>query len=278
MIAGPNSRFVIRLDSNEMIERERFAALLAAIENQVRTVGFAGPQAVLAIGAVDHGSIEVTVAIVGSVAATLLAIPGFLVALRQLAQERGREPNDFAVALAEVMALDGVMTVDLKHRETNITIRRDEVPFVQRIARGGDLAREHPRIAIEPLATEVDEEDDLDRVVEDEDQDWVPVLKAGDAPPREAYQGPSGQLAGVPLIGEFEMVELPNGDHEMRFLPRDTTLAPYFVVTSNAYDPDPIEFVQYQVVGNVTLEAGSPGLLEIVTISPPDDTFLSFRS
>lgn len=278
MITDPNTTFIVRLDTNEMIERERFAALLANIEEQVRADGFAGPDAVLAIGAVDRGSVEVTVAIVSGVLATVLAIPGFLVALKQLAQERGREPNGFAVALGEVMALDGVMKVDLRHRDTAVTIRRDEVPFVQRIALGRDLAPEHRRIMSEPLTPEVDEEDDLDRLVEDEDQAWVPMLKAGDAPPREAHEGPSGQVAGLQLVGEFERHELPNGSYEMRFVPRDATFAPYFVVTSYTYDAEPMEMVQYRVIGNVTLDAGEPGQIEVITISPPDDALLTLRS
>lgn len=278
MIADPNTTFVVRLDTNEMIERERFAALLATIEDQVRAQGFAGPNATLAIGAVNRGSVEITVAIVGTLVATVLAIPGFLIGLKQLAGERGREPNDFAVALAEVMAFDGVTRLDFRHRDTVVTIQRDEVPFVQRIALGRDLTLDPKRIALEQAPDEVDEEGSLDRVTEDEDQDWVPLLNASDAPPREVQEGPSGQVAGLQLIGEFERHDLPNGSQETRFVPRDATFAHYFVVTSFAYDAEPMEMVQYQVVGNVTLDPESQAQIEVLTISPPDDALLTLRT
>ncbi|RUN76494.1 hypothetical protein EJC47_11015 [Sphingomonas sp. TF3] len=278
MITDPNTTFVVRLDTNEMIERERFAALLAAIEEQVRADGFAGPDAVLAVGAVDRGSVEVTVAIVSGVAATLLAIPGFLVALKDLSRQRGRDPNPFAVAVGEVMALDGVMRIDLRHRDTLVTISRDEVPFVQRIAFGSDLAPEHPRTLPQAMPAEIDEEDDLDRVTEDEDQDWVPLLKASDEPPREASEGPSGQVSSLQLVGEFEHHDMPDGTRELRFVPRDTTFAHYFIVVSNTYEAEPMEMVQYQVTGNVTLDAGSPGQIEIVSIAPPDDAMITLRT
>ena len=36
--------------------------------------------------------------------------------------------------------------------------------------------------------------------------------------------------------------------------------------------------VQYQVIGTVTLDAGSPGQIEIISIAPPDDAMITLRT
>ena len=280
MVPDPDTTFLIRLHTNEMIERERLAALLAAIEAELRRHQFAGAEAILLVGAVRRGSVEVMLGIVGAAAGVfsmLLAIPGFLVGLKQLAADPKAEPNDFAVAIGEVMALDGAARVTLVHRDKVVTIHRDEVPFVQRIAL--DDQRRSTRATHLSLGGVLPEEQGPDEgLVEDEERDWVPMLEASDHPPRETASEPTGQVNSLTLVGEFENFQRQDGSSEARFVPRDAMLAPYFIVTSRAYDAEPMEFVQYQVVGNVAMDGDGPATIELLSIAPPDDALLTLKT
>ncbi len=59
MIPHPDTTFTLRLDTNEMIERERFADILTVVEQEIRRDGFAGQQAILVVGGVKRGSVEI---------------------------------------------------------------------------------------------------------------------------------------------------------------------------------------------------------------------------
>lgn len=278
MIPAPDSEFLLRLETNEMIERERFTSLLSAIEDAIRRNRSTGPDAYLLVGAIRRGSVEVVLAIGGLVTTVVMTLPSFLVDLKQLARDRRTEPNQFAVAIADVMAFDGTSRVDFVYRDKTVTIHKSEVPFVQRIAFGREIRTDRQQ-TIRPEELQADENaEPQEGQVEDEDQDWVPTLEARDAPPRESGEGPSGYVTSISLVGEFENIERNDGSREVRFVPRDSTLAPYFVVTSNAYEAEPMEMVQYQVMGNVTLEGDGPGTIEVMSIAPPDDALLTFRS
>lgn len=65
MIPHPDTAFSLRLNTNEMVERERFTTLLSVIEDEIRSSGFAGRHAFLVIGGVSHGSVDVLLAIAG---------------------------------------------------------------------------------------------------------------------------------------------------------------------------------------------------------------------
>lgn len=278
MTPTPGSDFNLRLQTNEMIERERLAALLAAIENAVRQNLHSGSRAYLLVGAVRAGSVDIALALGGIAATVIVGLPPCLVALKQLARDRRPEPNAFAVALADVMAFDATNRVDFIHKGKVVTIERNEVPFVQRIAFGRDIQEERPQ-AIRPEELQPqDESSEPDRGVEDEDQDWVPTLEAGDHPPREARAAPSGYFNSLTLAGEFETVRNRSGASELRFVPHDTSFAPYFLVSSNAYEVEPTQHVAYTVTGNIAVDPEGVATIEVLEITPPGDTFLTLRS
>ncbi|HEY0112200.1 MAG TPA: hypothetical protein VGB59_03500 [Allosphingosinicella sp.] len=278
MIPTPGSEFLLRLETNEMIERERLAALLSQIEDVIRGSLPGGSRAYLLIGAFRRGSIELFLGI-GAIATTVvMQLPSFLVDLKKLASDRRAEPNPFAVALADVMAFDGTSSVDFVHKDKTVTIHKSEVPFVQRLSFGRDLANNRAQ-AIRPEELQPREEADPENgQVEDEDQDWVPTLEAQDHPPREARAAQSGYISSITMVGEFEKAREHDGSTEIRFVPRDSTFAPYFVVTSNAYGDDPAEFVLYEVTGNVTIDGDGPGSIEVLDVLPPGDALLTLRT
>jgi hypothetical protein len=69
-----------------------------------------------------------------------------------------------------------------------------------------------------------------------------------------------------------------DGTTEMRFVPVDRTFAPYFIITSKAYEPNPAEMVQYQVVGNNNIDANGPATIDVLSIAWPDDALITFRT
>ena len=278
MVPAPDTEFLLRLETNEMVERERFTALLAAIEDVVRRHRFGGPEAYLLVGAVRRGSIEVAIAIGGLITTIALMLPSFLVDLKKLSGDGRAEPNPFAVALADVMAFDGTSRVDLVHKEKVVTIRRSEVPFVQKIAFGHAIRAERQR-AIRPEELRMNEEPMPEGgQVEDEDQDWVETLEASDHPPREVRAGPAGYVTSLTLVGEFEAARGRDGSAETRFVPRDTTLAPYFTVAGDAYGAGCEQGVQYEVTGNVSIDGDGPGTIEVLHVMPPGDALLTLRT
>ncbi len=276
MIPSSDAVIAIRLETNELIERERFSAFLAAIEEAIRNNEAGGPGAILLVGGVRHGSVELVVSIAGTVMATALAVPGFLVALKELSKDKRAEPNTFATSLGEIMVGDAVQVVEFRHKDKLVSIRRDEVPYV------GVLGFDEPWISAaslastEPLPVEMSELDD--ESTEDEDQDWVPTLEASDAPPREAAAGPSGSVAGLTLAGEFVSHDGPGRAKELRFVPHDPTLADYFVVASAVYDAEPMLGVPYHVTGNITLDPDRPAIIEVLSILPQGDSFIVLRT
>lgn len=278
MIPVPDSDFRLRLETNEMVERERFTNLLASIEDALRRHRAIGRGAFLLVGGVRAGSVEIALAVGGIGATIIMALPSFLVDLRQLARDRRAEPNPFAVALADVMAFDGASRADFVYKEKTVTIEKHEVPFVQKIAFGHAIRNDRQQ-AIRPEELQADEGPaDPERGVEDEDQDWVPTLEAGDHPPREARAAPSGYMSSLTMIGQFERSGLAGGGSELRFVPQDTTFATSFLVTSNAYDTAPDEDTAYEVTGNITIDSDETATIEILAIHPPQDDFLTLKS
>jgi hypothetical protein len=278
VIPIPHLNFDLHIDTNEMIERGRLAALLEAIENEVRNRGFAGPHAVLLVGAIHHGSVELRLGIAGVVVggvSALMAVPAFLISLKDMTRDPSPQPNAVAATIAEVMSGDGAQKVEFRYGDKVVTIKRDDVPYYKRIKSdmpGYEAASlmDHDRFA--------DHDDDDDRShVEDEDQDWLPDLRASDHPPREVAEAPIGQIAALRLVGEFERIERKNGNVEWRFVPRDRTLSQYFIVTSHDYDPEPMEMAEYEVIGNITLDGDGPGRIEVLSIMPPGDALLTLR-
>ncbi|WP_267386156.1 hypothetical protein [Sphingomonas sp. GC_Shp_3] len=278
MIPIPHLSFDLHIDTNEMIERGRLAALLEAIENEVRNRGFAGPHAVLLVGAIHHGSVELRLGVAGVAVgglSALMAVPAFLISLKDMTRDPSPQPNAVAATIAEVMSGDGAQKVEFRYGDKVVTIKRDDVPYYKRIKSdmpGYEAASlmDHDRFA--------DHDDDDDRShVDDEDQDWLPDLRASDHPPREVAEAPVGQIAALRLVGEFERIERKNGNVEWRFVPRDRTLSQYFIVTSHAYDPEPMEMAEYEVIGNITLDGDGPGRIEVLSIMPPGDALLTLR-
>lgn len=278
MIPAPDSDFRLRLETNEMVERERFTALLASIEDALRRHRAIGRGAFLLVGGVRAGSVEIALAVGGIGATIIMALPSFLVDLKQLARDRRAEPNPFAVALADVMAFDGASRAGFVYKDKTVTIEKSEVPFVQKIAFGHAIRSDRQQaIRPEEIGGE-DEPPEVDRGVEDEDQDWVPTLEAGDHPPREARAAPSGYLNSLTLVGQFERERVAGGKQELRFVPRDPTFASSFLVTSNAYDSEPDEYTVYEVTGNITVDADEAATIEILAIHPPQDDFLTLKT
>lgn len=277
MIPAPDTDFLLRIDTNEMIERERFTALLASIEEVLRRHRAGGPRAYLLVGAVRHGSVEIVLAVGGIAATVIMALPSFLVDLKQLARDRKAEPNGFALALADVMAFDGASRADFVYKDKTVTIKKSEVPFVQKIAFGHAIRSDRQQ-AIRPEELQSEEhETERPGHVEDEDQDWVPTLEAGDHPPREARAAPSGYFTSLTLLGQFERVRGGAGS-ELRFIPRDPTIAPSFLVTSNDYDSAPDEDTDYEVTGNISVEGDATATIEVLAIHPPQDDFLTLKT
>lgn len=278
MIPAPDSDFLLRIDTNEMIERERFTALLAAIEDALRRHRAGGSRAYLLIGAVRHGSVAIALAVGGIATSVIMALPSFLVDLKQLARDRKSEPNPFAVALADVMAFDGASRANFVYKDKTVTIQKSEVPFVQKIAFGHAIRSDRQQ-AIRPEELQAEEPTaGTAGPIEDEDQNWVPTLEAGDHPPREARAAPSGYLSSLTLIGQFERNREAGGHTELRFVPRDPSFASSFVVTSNSYDADPDEYTDYEVTGNITVDGEAPATIEILAIHPPEDDFLTLKT
>lgn len=273
MTPAPDTEFLLHIDTNEMIERERFTALLAAIEEALRRYPAGGRQAYLLVGGVRYGSVDTALAVGG----LILAVPGFIVALKQLAGDRKPEPNGFAVALADVMAFDGASQASFVHKDKTVTVHKSEVPFVQKIAFGYPVRGDRQQ-AIRPEELQADEAEEPISSVEDEDQDWVPTLEAGDHPPREARASPSGYFNFLTMIGQFERASATGGGSELRFVPRDPTFATSFVVTSNAYDTAPDEYTDYEVTGNITVDGDEAATIEILAIHPPQDDFLTLKT
>lgn len=277
MIPAPDTDFLLRIDTNEMIERERFTALLASIEEVLRRHRAGGPRAYLLVGAVRHGSVEIVLAVGGIAATVIMALPSFLVDLKQLARDRKAEPNGFALALADVMAFDGASRADFVYKDKTVTIKKSEVPFVQKIAFGHAIRSDRQQ-AIRPEELQSEEhETERPGHVEDEDQDWVPTLEAVDHPPREARAAPSGYFTSLTLLGQFERVRGRAGS-ELRFIPRDPTIAPSFLVTSNDYDSAPDEDTDYEVTGNISVDGDATATIEVLAIHPPQDDFLTLKT
>lgn len=271
MIPDDDAIFLARLVTNEMVERERFTTFLAAIESELRLREFAGPNAILLIGALNHGSLEVVLGVVGAAGGALsaiFAIPNFLIGLKKLAADDEDEPNPFALTLGEIMALDGAARLDLVYKGKVMSIHRDDVPYFRRIAPRKSPSSNTQTATSEPIEYESKAEEDIG--IEDEDRDWVPMLEARDHSPREARERPTGELNSLAMVGEFTRPKTRNGEGQLRFLPRESILAPYFVVISHAYDDEPQEAVQYDVVGNISLSADGPATIEILSISPPE--------
>jgi len=138
--------------------------------------------------------------------------------------------------LADVVAFDGAGRAHFVYKDKTVTIQKSEVPFVQKIAFGHAIRSDRQQ-AIRPEELQVVEPDTgYSAPIEDEDQDWVPTVEAGDHPPREARALPSGHLSSLTLSGQFERARASGGGSELRFVPRDPTVASSFVVTSNSYD------------------------------------------
>lgn len=278
MIPIPDTEILFRLDTNEMVERVRLTALLAAIEDALRRHRAGGPNAYLLVGAVRHGSLEIILGLGAIAIPAVLQLPSFLVDLKQLARDRRAEPNPFAVALADVMAFDGASRADFVHKDKMVTISKSEVPFVQKIVFGHAIRTDRQQALRPEELLPVEDEIQLDRAIEDEDQDWVPTLEAGDHPPREARATPSGYVNSVTMIGQFERDRGVGSVTDLRFVPQDPILATSFVVTTNAYDVEPDEYTDYEVTGNAAIEADGTSTIEILAIHPPQNNFLTLKS
>ena len=280
MIPDPDTVFMLRLETNEMVERERFANLLAVIEQEIRNSDFAGQHAILVVGGVRQGSVEIILGIASltvAVGSFAIAIPNFLISLKQMSRDKDRDPNSFAVAIGEVMALDGVNKAEFKHKDVAVSILREEVPFAR------SLQISPPRVEAASAINEVEQfeesmNEDSPVYVEDEDQDWLPTLEAKESPPRDANAAVNGYLNSLAMVGEFEKFEKSNGQISLRFVPGESTIAPFFEVTSNKYQQEPEESVEYNIIGNVSLDGTGEATLEILSISRSDDETLPLRT
>jgi hypothetical protein len=142
------------------------------------------------------------------------------------------------------MALDGVTRAEFRHRDTTISIERSEVPRALSILAGapGDA----------PFAREDD-----------------------GAPEFEYEPSPAGYVSSLMLVGEFENMTGRDGSPEIRFVPRDSTLAHYFVVTRGAEAGSYQEMVDYEVTGNVTLTPEKGATIDVLSIMPPRGALLT---